>query len=238
MTTAPASGNLETPPGAGTGNGPREKHMTATRRVGGLCLLLGILLVAAPAARAEPPPDAGEAGPLALAQLRAIMPHLPKEKAEAYLEPLKKALAEYDITTPKRRAGFLAQLAHESGELRYMEEIASGEAYEGRKDLGNTEPGDGKRYKGRGPIQLTGRANYRSAGKALGLDLEGNPAQAAQPEVGFRVAGWFWKTHGLNELTDKGDFRQITRRINGGYRGEESREKYYRRALVVLDANP
>jgi putative chitinase len=200
-------------------------------------LLLGTLLVPA-AAGAEPEHAGGKAEPLALAQLQEIMPHLPKEKAEAYLEPLNKALAEYDVTTPKRRAAFLAQLAHESGELRYMEEIASGEAYEGRKDLGNTEPGDGKRYKGRGPIQLTGRANYRRAGKALGLDLEGHPEDAARPEVGFRVAGWFWKTHGLNELADQGDFRAITRRVNGGYRGLESREKYYRRALDVLDANP
>jgi putative chitinase len=203
--------------------------MTVTPSARGVGLLLGTLLALAPAAGAEPLP---------LAQLQAIMPHLPKDKAEAYLEPLNKALAEYDVDTPKRRAAFLAQLAHESGELRYMEEIASGEAYEGRKDLGNTEPGDGKRYKGRGPIQLTGRANYRRAGQALGLDLEGNPEQAAKPEVGFRVAGWFWKTHGLNELADRGEFRAITRRVNGGTNGLESRERYYRRALDVLDANP
>jgi putative chitinase len=203
--------------------------MTGTLSARGVGLLVGTLLALTPAARAEPLP---------LARLQAVMPHLPQEKAEAYLEPLNKALAEFDIDTPKRRAAFLAQLAHESGELRYMEEIASGEAYEGRKDLGNTERGDGKRYKGRGPIQLTGRANYRRAGQALGLDLEGNPEQAAKPEVGFRVAGWFWKMHGLNELADKGDFREITRRINGGYHGLESREKYYRRALDVLDGDP
>jgi putative chitinase len=184
---------------------------------------------AAPAEKAEP---------LTLTALHGVMPHLPKDKAEAYLDGLNKALAEYDIDTPKRRAAFLAQLAHESGELRYMEEIASGEAYEGRKELGNTEPGDGKRYKGRGPIQLTGRFNYRRAGKALGLDLEGNPEQAAKPEVGFRVAGWFWKTHGLNELADRGEFREITHRVNGGYHGQANREKYYQRALEVLDVKP
>jgi putative chitinase len=183
----------------------------------------------APAAKAEP---------LTLTALRGVMPHLPKEKAEDYLDALNKALAEYDINTPKRRAAFLAQLAHESGELRYMEEIASGEAYEGRKELGNTEPGDGKRYKGRGPIQLTGRFNYRCAGKALGLNLEGNPEQAAKPEVGFRVAGWFWKTQGLNELADRGEFREITHRVNGGYHGQANRVKYYQRALEVLDVKP
>jgi putative chitinase len=206
-------------------------------------LLVMLLIVpgAAPAQQAtkeEPAKENGKSEPLTLGQLRDIMPHLPKERAEAYLEPLNKALTEYEINTPKRRAAFLAQLAHESGELRYMEEIASGEAYEGRKDLGNTEPGDGKRYKGGGPIQLTGRYNYRRAGKDLGLDLEGHPEEAAKPETGFRVAGWFWKTHDLNALADKGDFRRITRVINGGYHGLKSREEYYRRALDVLDARP
>ncbi len=167
-------------------------------------------------------------------QLRAIMPHLPKAKAAKFLGPLNAAMKEYQINTRKRQAAFLAQLAHESGELRYMEEIASGEAYEGRKDLGNTKPGDGKRYKGRGPIQLTGRSNYRRAGKALGLDLEEHPEKVATPEVGTRVAGWFWKTHGLNELADKGDFKEITRRINGGYHGMPNRQLYYRRAQEVL----
>ena len=81
----------------------------------------------------------------------------PKQVLEILAE--QGVMEKYQITTPLRRAAFLAQLAHESGELKYMEEIASGEAYEGRKELGNTAPGDGKRYKGRGPIQLTGRFN-------------------------------------------------------------------------------
>jgi sialidase-1 len=170
-------------------------------------------------------------------QLRAIMPRLTKERAEEFLGPLNKAMAKYDIDAPLRRAAFLAQLAHESGELRYMEEIASGEAYEGRKDLGNTEPGDGKRYKGRGPIQLTGRFNYRRAGEALGLDLEGKPELAATPEVGCQVAGWFWATRKLNALADERDFKAITKRVNGGYHGLEQRERYYRRTLEVLGAD-
>jgi putative chitinase len=167
-------------------------------------------------------------------QLRAVMPHLPADRAEQFLKPLNDAMKEFEINTPKRQAAFLAQIAHESGELKYMEEIASGEAYEGRKSLGNTEPGDGKRYKGRGPIQLTGRANYRKCGEALKLDLEGKPETAAEPAIGCRIAGWFWKTHGLNELADKGEFRQITRRINGGYNGEARREEFYKRAKDVL----
>ena len=119
---------------------------------------------------------------------------------------------------------FLAQLAHESGNFRYMEEIASGAAYEGRKDLGNTQPGDGKRFKGRGPIQLTGRANYRKYGQQLGIDFENNPTIVAIPSVGLLVACKFWVVNGLNELADKDDVVSITKRINGGTNGLADRK--------------
>ena len=173
---------------------------------------------------------------LTAAQLQAIMPHLKRERLAEFLGPLNRAMTRYEINTPLRRAAFLAQLAHESGELRNLEEMASGEAYEGRKDLGNTQPGDGQRYKGRGLIQLTGRNNYRMTGKALHLDLESQPELAACPAVGCQMAGWFWDTHKLNALADSKDFKTITRRINGGYRGLEQREHYYRKALEVLGA--
>jgi putative chitinase len=179
-------------------------------------------------------PGAAPETALTREQLRGIMTRLPIARADECLSSLEAAMREADITTPQRQAAFLAQLAHESGELRFFEELASGEAYEGRKDLGNTQPGDGRRYKGRGPIQLTGRANYRAAGRALGLDLEAQPQRAADVDVGFRVAGWFWNTRGLNALADAGDFRELTRRINGGFNGLEQREAYYRRALSIL----
>ncbi len=169
-----------------------------------------------------------------LNQLRRIMPNLPLSRAKELLPHLNKAMAEAKITTEKRKAMFLAQLAHESVELRYFEEIASGAAYEGRTDLGNTRPGDGKRFKGRGPIQLTGRANYRAAGRALDLPLEKNPRMVSRPSVGFRTSAWFWNSRGLNKYADAGNFREVTRRINGGYNGYEDRLKYYRRALQVL----
>lgn len=173
---------------------------------------------------------------LLLDQLLAIMPLLKRRSwAPDLLARINEAVEEFEINaSPLRLAAFLAQLAHESAELRYMEEIASGAAYEGRQDLGNTEPGDGRRFKGRGPIQLTGRANYREFGEALGLDLIANPQLAARPEVGFRIAGLFWKRKGLNELADARDFRGITRRINGGLNGIEDREKYYERAKRAL----
>jgi predicted chitinase len=167
-------------------------------------------------------------------QFKSIFPHCPKTKRDEYLPFITAAMLEFEITTELRAAAFLAQLAHESGELRYMEEIASGAAYEGRKDLGNTQPGDGKRYKGRGPIQVTGRTNYKKYGDILGIDLINNPELAATPEIGFRLAGAFWQANGLNELADKRQFKQITKRINGGYNGLADRVQYYERALRVL----
>lgn len=172
--------------------------------------------------------------PVTLDQLRQIMPRLSAASAGVYVGPLVAAMAEAEIATGPRQAAFLAQVAHESGELRYWHELADGSAYEGRKDLGNTEPGDGPRYKGRGPFQLTGRANYRKAGAALGIDLESDPDQAATPAVGFRIAGWYWTTHGLNARADVSDFDGITRAINGGLNGKTQRDAYYMTALTAL----
>jgi hypothetical protein len=104
-------------------------------------------------------------------------------------------------------------------------------------DLGNTQTGDGKRFKGRGPIQITGRANYRRYGDLLGVDLIADPPRAALPEVAFRVAGLYWSKKGLNQLADKVTrvaFKEITRRINGGFNGLADREKYYEKAKTVL----
>jgi predicted chitinase len=171
---------------------------------------------------------------LTLDQFKSIMPHCPDAKAQLCLPHLNAAMQEAQINTKLRAAAFIAQLAHESGEMRYMEELASGKAYEGRVDLGNTQPGDGPRYKGRGPIQVTGRTNYEKAGAALGLDLVGHPEQVATYDVGFRTACWFWTSHHLNDLADKGDIVTISKRINGGTNGLEQRKAYYAKALSVL----
>jgi predicted chitinase len=174
---------------------------------------------------------------LSSAQLKEIVPRLNREspeRVEQLTRSLNSAMAEAGIKTPKQQAAFVAQLAHESGGFKHMEELASGAAYEGRRDLGNTQPGDGQRFKGRGPIQLTGRANYRAAGEALGLPLEQNPEMVANPEVGMRVAAWYWKSRNLNSLAEAGDFAGVTRRINGGYNGWDDRMRYYGRALTSL----
>lgn len=187
-----------------------------------------------------PTPVKTEFVELTLEQLSKIMPLLHKAKATAFLPYVNVALGEFEITTPLRMAAFLAQVAHESAQLRYFEEIADGSAYEGRKDLGNVFPGDGKRYKGRGPIQLTGRANYHDYGKELGLDLENSPELGASAAVGFRIAGCFWKRKGLNALADVGEFRKISIKINGINKktgepnGLEDRIKYYTVAKSVL----
>lgn len=155
---------------------------------------------------------------------------VPGKIAAAEAPRAERAMVEHGITTQDEAAAFIAQVLHESVLLRFFEEIASGAAYEGRADLGNTHPGDGKRYKGRGPIQLTGRANYRMAGRALGLDLEANPLLAAEHAVGWRIAGWYWKTRGLDQFADgtQAGFDRITLKINGGFNGKANRDHLWR----------
>lgn len=186
-------------------------------------------------AAARPSPSTTpQPGDVTLDQLRRSMPGLSAERAQQMLPHLNAAMREANINTPARKAAFLAQLGHESGSLRYMEEIASGRAYEGRRDLGNTQPGDGVRFKGRGPIQITGRANYAAASRDLGIDLVNNPQLAATPEVGFRLAAWYWNKHDLNRYADSGNFDTITKRINGGYNGKADRDRRYRLAQQAL----
>ena len=178
-------------------------------------------------------------------QLHVIMPQLAAAKGATLFPFLTAAIAEFAIDAPARTAAFLAQLAHESGQFRFMEEIWGPTPAQRRYEpvstlastLGNTEAGDGFRFKGRGPIQITGRANYKRFGDLLGLDLVGEPQHAAQPEVAFRVAALFWSKKGLNELADRVSpdaFREITRRINGGFNGLEDRKKFYATACSVL----
>lgn len=156
-------------------------------------------------------------------QLKRALPFATRANLLKFSGPLTVAMAERNITTPKRQAAFLAQIAHESGSLRYVREIASGEAYEGRKDLGNIRPGDGIRYKGRGLIQITGRANHAACSAALGHDFLLNPEALEEPMFAARSAAWFWYVHGLNDMADHDAFGSITKRINGGYNGLDDR---------------
>lgn len=141
-----------------------------------------------------------------------------------------------DLSTADRQAHFLAQLAHESDHFKTTVEYASGAAYEGRKDLGNTHPGDGKKFKGRGLIQLTGRANYLACSRAipaLSMIVE-QPELVANFPAAAEVSGWFWATHALNRHADKDDVRAVTKAINGGYNGLDSRTAYLSGAKSAL----
>lgn len=166
-----------------------------------------------------------------------IEPHhkLPTKRAETVFAGLLNAMREGKIDNKLRVSAFIAQVAHESGAFRYMEEIASGEAYEGRKNLGNTQPGDGKKFKGRGYIQLTGRTNYTKAAKDLSLPLIEKPELAATYDNAPRIAVWFWNSRKLNDLADRKEFDKITKLINGGFNGKADRDAIYENCLKVLE---
>ena len=206
----------------------------------------GATSVAASAGRASVTSSASATpseGGLTLEQLREVMPRLTQERAAALLPHLNHALEEARIDTPLRQAAFLAQIAHESAELTLWTEQGSRRyflRYEpgrraGRR-VGNTQRGDGYRFRGRGPVQLTGRDNYQRAGRDLGLDLLGNPDLVAAPAAGFRASAWFWNQRDLNRYADRGDFRTLTRRLNGGLNHYAERVGYYLRAKRVLGA--
>ena len=171
--------------------------------------------------------------------------------AEKFTQFINDTCDKYEINTPVRQLCFLAQVGHESGGLFYTEELASGAAYEGRKNLGNTQPGDGVRFKGRGLIQITGRANYKSIGDALGVDFVKNPTLLGgknvkvctpdQLKYAALSAGWFWNSRNLNSLaeiidikksidtgTNLDNFKAITKKINGGYNGLADRLNRYK----------
>lgn len=166
--------------------------------------------------------------------LKKIYIEAPLKTIEKFIEPLNSTIDKYEITTPQRLNMFLAQIGHESGQLRYVKELASGTAYEGRADLGNISPGDGVRYKGRGLIQITGKHNYEQLSLALGLPLLEKPEMLEEPHNAALSAGWFWNSRNLNSLADMGMFQQITRRINGGLLGYPDRYKLLQRAMSVI----
>jgi predicted chitinase len=182
-------------------------------------------------------------------ELKQIMPTLSAAKRALYLPHLQSAMTRFKIDTYLREAAFLAQIAHESGEFKFLKELWGPTPAQKRYEkpnamahtLGNTQVGDGKRFMGRGAIQLTGRSNYRQASHGLGLasdparDLERNPTLAETPEYAFLVSGWYWDTRHINAAADAKDFRLVTKLINPGMLHHDRRVAYYDRALLVLD---
>lgn len=168
-------------------------------------------------------------------KLSLVMPRATRKRIELYYPHLVSGMVKYGITSPLQMAHFIAQLAHESGSFLYSEELASGAAYEGRKDLGNVREGDGVRYKGRGLIQLTGRANYQAYSNFTGQSYLDHPELlASDPTVCVDVACWFWTDRKLGPLAEADDVKAVTKRINGGYNGLDDRVENLQRAKALL----
>lgn len=182
-------------------------------------------------------PELNQAGSaLTDAQLKRIYPHSTPTNRQKFLPFINEYAPRYGITTLARLAAFLAQVGHESAELAYVQELASGKAYEGRRDLGNTFKGDGVRFKGRGLIQITGRKNYMDLSRDLGVDFVNHPQWLELPEYAVLSAFWFWDKHSLNSYATlcEDDFKRITKIINGGYNGYANRAELWARAKDVL----
>ncbi|MFK7608851.1 MULTISPECIES: glycoside hydrolase family 19 protein [unclassified Pseudomonas] len=174
-------------------------------------------------------------------QLQQILPSA-GQTAGVFVPVLNTAMVRFQIVGTKRIAAFIAQIGHESGQFRYVRELGN-DQYLSKYDtgslakrLGNTPEadGDGQKYRGRGLIQITGRANYMMCGEALALDLINQPELLEKPQHACMSAAWFWASRGLNTLADAGQFDTITRRINGGQNGAADRQALYARALKVL----
>jgi putative chitinase len=218
-----------------------------------------------PTSPSPPKPEPIGAG-LAENQLQEIVTSLSDENAESVIQALNPAMAEAEINTRLRQAAFIAQVAHESqGFSRFVENLnyradrllevfgkyfdpeeaqeyahqpekIANRVYANRLGNGNESSGDGWRYRGRGFIQLTGKDNYREAGRFLNQDLVGKPELVEGLEVGARVAGWYWTSRDLNPYADRGQFDTITKKINGGQNGLRDRWAFYSKAREVLGA--
>ena len=182
-----------------------------------------------------------KAMPITTQQLLQILPNA-CQSTGVFVSALNTAMNHYQIVGLKRVAAFIAQVGHESGQFRYVRELGN-DQYLSKYDtgslakrLGNTPEadGDGQKYRGRGLIQITGRANYADCGEALGLDLVNHPELLEKPQHACMSAAWFWSSRGLSTLADAGKFDTISRRINGGQNGAADRQALYARALKVL----
>lgn len=174
--------------------------------------------------------------------LRYVCPTLSKDRAKTLAHDLGNAMHSHHITTPRNAAMFIAQMAHESGEFRWKEEIwgptVAQRGYEYRRDLGNTTKGDGYKFRGRGYIQITGRLNYVTLSHAWGSGRRfvDNPSLLASEKYAAKSAAWWFDTHGCNRAAAVGGeaaFIHVTRIINGGTNGLDDRLKYWKRAKHV-----
>jgi putative chitinase len=152
------------------------------------------------------------------------------------LADLNKCMSLFNITTAQRKRHFLSQIAHESGGLRWLKELASGDDYEGRADLGNSQRGDGRRFKGAGAIQLTGRHNYQAFSNHIKDPLVMQGCDYVAEKYPFTSAGYWWYLNSMNALCDRSDVNveMVTRRVNGGINGLDDRISYYQKACEAI----
>ncbi|SHE56340.1 glycoside hydrolase family 19 protein [Dysgonomonas macrotermitis] len=180
-------------------------------------------------------------------QLKKIYPYSSKTNRDLYLPYLNKYFHKYGVDTFERICAFLAQVGHESGQLKYVEEIASGKAYDTGSlavKLGNTpEPdGDGQKYKGKGLIQVTGKTNYQKftnwciGNNISDIDFVKHPEMLKEPEYAVLSAFWYWSVNILNRYATlkEDDFRKLTKVINGGLNGYADRKEIWDKAKDVL----
>lgn len=154
---------------------------------------------------------------------------------EAQLKDLNACMVRFAITTVPRIRHFMSQIAHESGGLQWLQELASGTDYEWREDLGNVRLGDGKRYKGGGAIQLTGRANYQAFADFMGDPKVMDGSSYVAQKFPFSSAGFWWTNNDMNTLCDRGaSVEQVTRRVNGGINGLEERQLYFNKVALII----
>lgn len=165
-----------------------------------------------------------------------ISPYIKAKDAEKVAQIINERASKYGITTKFRLCAFIATIIHESGCFRYTKELASGRAYEFRTDLGNTpiDDGDGAKYKGRGFIQITGRANYEKVQDALKVPCVEQPELLESYPLCLVASMWWWHAHGCNQLADRDNIELVTRRVNGGYNGLTERKKYYELAKLYV----
>ena len=180
----------------------------------------------------QPPPDGYT--PVTAAMLMEMDPNISEAKANEVIGPLNDMMQRGGMTTPVRKAAFISQVAIESDHFLTYKEYASGAEYEGRDDLGNTSPGDGVRYKGRGAIQVTGKYNYGKISDAFGVDFVNNPELLETPQYAFTSALWYWNTHNGNAVADSGDIVRITEMVNGGHHALDRRTAVFNNAMRVL----
>ncbi len=209
---------------------------------------VGLEALAAPAAAATGAPGAAQAPVAAQAPAPApqsiaapaTLPGADQAHVTAWLPQINSAMASAGIDTPQRAAAFLAQVGQETAGFDTLTEYSDGSDYNGREDLGNTQPGDGPKYKGRGGLQLTGRHNYERASQALGVDFVNHPELVSDPQYAFATAAWYWTTHNLNAAADKAhpqdpaSIDPVSQIINGGSNGKDVRRDHFIQVCQVL----